>query len=175
MGSWLVSVAGIHSSAWTQLWVPVPFVAHSQSAPSLCHPHPLVESLFRTDGPLWLLSMYQRVNCAEQIPSEIWVVSEALLKWMPTVTSTAPCKIYANSGSPLHSTVGSFPWPWLPQIQCCSVTWSDEAGAFSRLGLGCRGLQEAGQLLEQTPLCLAGGQPVCMSFFEWCPGSLQPL
>ena len=31
-------------------------------------------------GPLWLLSMYQSVNCAQQMPSEIWVVSEALLK-----------------------------------------------------------------------------------------------
>ena len=100
----------------------------------------------------------------EQTPSKLWVASETLLKHMPTTAITAPPNYHPGTRSHLHPTIMFFPWLWLPQIQCYTMTWSEQAGTFSQLGLGCmvRWLQETWQWLEQPSLSCLEDKASCM-------------
>ena len=41
-------------------------------------------------------------------------------------SATSP-RLSSGTGSPLWPMVESFPWSWLPQIQCCTVTWTQQS------------------------------------------------
>ena len=81
-------------------------------------------------------------------------------QWSPRLRAV---EIYPRTGSPLLSTVGSFPWIWLPQIQGCTGIWSGEGWSIPSTRAGGHGEGVAGKpaAARADPSLLSRGGNLC--------------
>ena len=71
-------------------------------------------------GPMWTLSSCLGVSCGTAA-----TIRDLGCLWVSAWVSTKNGHCYPTQAPPWDQ-VESFPWSWQPQIQCCTVVWSEQ-------------------------------------------------
>ena len=91
------------------------------------------------------------------------------------VAATIPHRPCPGTSSSLPPTVESSPQSWLPQNQCCSVTWNEQDQSLCLAWVHAKAVMgnPAGTAADPSPPCLRARQHMSVPH-NWSPGFPQP-